>query len=94
MSSVQSVAPIIATALYTSVYNATSDLEYPWASSYLFLSGCLFILSIKSQIRLTKILVFFFLGGLLPFTVYASLGFKQIPPVEENEQHEDSKVEA
>ena len=37
---------------------------------------------------------FFFLGGLLPFTVYASLGFKQIPPVEENEQHEDSKVEA
>ena len=93
MSSVQSVAPIIATALYTSVYNATSDLAYPWASSYLFLSGCLFILS-KSQNKFTKTLAFSFLGGLLPFTVYASLGFKQIPPVEENEQHEDSKVEA
>ena len=34
------------------------------------------------------------LGGLLPFTVYASLGFKQIPPVEENEKHEDSIVGA
>ena len=45
MSSVQSLAPIIATAVYTSVYNATSELAYPWASSYLLLSGCLFISS-------------------------------------------------
>ena len=36
MSSFQSVAPIMATALYTSLYNATAELSYPWQASYLF----------------------------------------------------------
>lgn len=36
MSSFQSVAPIMATALYTSLYNATAELSYPWQGSYLF----------------------------------------------------------
>ena len=45
MSSLQSLSPIIATAIYSSVYNATSDLLYPWASSYLLMSACLFIMS-------------------------------------------------
>ena len=39
MSSLQSVAPIMATALYTSLYNATADLSYPWQASYLFTSA-------------------------------------------------------
>ena len=38
MSSLQSVAPIAATALYTSLYKATADLSYPWQASYLFCS--------------------------------------------------------
>ena len=45
MSSLQSIFPIVASALYTSFYNATSDFAYPWSSSYLFMSGCLFITS-------------------------------------------------
>ena len=39
MSSLQSVAPIMASALYTSLYNATADLSYPWQASYLFTSA-------------------------------------------------------
>ena len=42
MSSLQSLAPIAGTALSTSVYNATADLGYPWAASYLLNSGGLF----------------------------------------------------
>ena len=42
MSSLQSFAPIMATALYTSIYNATSDLSYPWQASYLLNSAGLF----------------------------------------------------
>ena len=42
MSSLQSLAPIVGTALYTSVYNATADLAYPLQASYLLNSAGLF----------------------------------------------------
>ena len=42
MSSLQALAPIVGTALYTSVYNATADLPYPWQASYLLNSVGLF----------------------------------------------------
>ena len=36
MSSLQSIAPILGTTLYASIYNSSSDLPYPWQASYLF----------------------------------------------------------
>ena len=39
LASVQSVVPIIASAAYTSFYNMTSDLPYPWTGSFYFLAA-------------------------------------------------------
>ena len=39
LASVQSVVPIIASAAYTSFYNLTSDLPYPWTGSFYFLAA-------------------------------------------------------
>ena len=44
MSSLQALSPIVATAIYTNVYNATSDLLYPWSSTYLFVSAGIFVI--------------------------------------------------
>ena len=44
MSSFSALSPIVATAIYTNVYNATSDLPYPWSSTYLFTSAGFFVI--------------------------------------------------
>ena len=36
MSSLQSIAPILGTTIYATIYNSSSDLPYPWQASYLF----------------------------------------------------------
>ena len=36
MSSLQSIAPILGTTLYASIYNSSSELPYPWQASYIF----------------------------------------------------------
>ena len=54
MSSLQALAPIVGTALYTGVYNATADLAYPWQASYLLNSVGLFTAG-KNQILINLI---------------------------------------
>ena len=48
MSSLQSLAPILGTGLYTSVYTTTADLSYPWQASYLLNSAGLFTAGYKN----------------------------------------------
>ena len=36
LSSVQSLVPIVASTVFTQLYNATSDLAYPWPGSFYF----------------------------------------------------------
>ena len=61
MSSLQSLAPIAGTALYSSIYNATADLGYPWQASYLLNSAGLFTIgniSISQSLLSVRLLIF------------------------------------
>ena len=91
MSSLQSVAPIMATALYTSLYNATADLSYPWQGSYLFTSVGFVVIGILRSEYSLHILIYIFKGCLITFYVYVSLGFKQIPSEDDEEQERNFK---
>ena len=85
MSSLQSIAPILGSALYAGIYNSSTDLPYPWQASYLFNSVGLISIG-KSNILLfnTVLFVSFYEGCFLTLYVYISLGYKQIHP-DENE---------
>ena len=39
LASLECLVPIIGSAVFTSLYNATSELSYPWVGSYYFASS-------------------------------------------------------
>ena len=39
LASLESAVPILASAIFTNLYNATSELTYPWQGSFYF--GCI-----------------------------------------------------
>ncbi len=85
MSGLQALAPIVGTALYTGVYNATADLPYPWQASYLLNSAGLFTAGTNQiLIHLINISIWIqILAFLLTLLLYLSLGCKQISFEEE-----------
>ena len=36
LASLECMVPILASVIFTNVYNATSELEYPWSSTFYF----------------------------------------------------------
>ena len=44
LASLESVLPIVGSNLYTNLYNATSDLEYPWMGSFYFAAAAFTII--------------------------------------------------
>ena len=58
LASVESLIPILASNTFTRLYNATSDLQYPWVGSFYFLgAGCILMALI------TATYIYLSLGG-------------------------------
>ena len=89
MSSLQSVAPILGSALYAGIYNSSTDLPYPWKSSYLFNSVGFISIGNFYLIQLKATYYFMYIGCFLTLYVYISNGFKQIEP----DENEDSCID-
>ena len=92
LASTESVVPIIASNVFTNLYNATSDLLYPWQATFYFVEAAITSLGVvKNQIWIVQYFVhwFCFLGVILTVFVLVSLRFKQIPAEKENEAIED-----
>ena len=85
MSSLQALAPIVGTALYTGVYNATADLRYPWQASYLLNSAGLFTAGKDWNVYFNISFWIQILAFLLTLLLYLSLGCKQITSEEDEE---------
>ena len=47
LASLESLVPILASLLYTSLYNSTSELGFPWQASFYFVSAGFTILGKK-----------------------------------------------
>ena len=44
LASLESAVPILASAIFTNLYNATSELSYPWQGSFYFASSGFYLL--------------------------------------------------
>ena len=87
LASTESVVPIIASSVFTNLYNATSDLLYPWQATFYFVEASIMSLG---AVRIKYFDHWFcFLGVILTVFVWVSLRFKQIPSEKENEEIED-----
>ena len=51
LASVESILPIVGSNLYSNLYNATSDLEYPWMGSFYFAAAGFTIIGITPLVR-------------------------------------------
>ena len=51
LASVESLLPIVGSNLYTNLYNATSDLEYPWMGSFYFAAAGFTIIGMSPKAR-------------------------------------------
>ena len=90
MSSLQSIAPILGSALYAGIYNSSTDLPCPWKASYLFNSvGFISIGNILLFNTIKQYIILCILGCFLTLYVYISNGFKQIEP----DENEDSCID-
>ena len=89
LASLESAVPILASAIFTNLYNATSELTYPWQGSFYF--GCIGFSSIGMALKMdighwtciVKTETIFVTGVLITIFVYISLGCKQIEPSNE-----------
>ena len=57
LASLESAVPITASAIYSTFYNKTSDLEYPWGGSFYFLSTAFTAIGV-----IITLIVYFSLG--------------------------------
>ena len=51
LASVESILPIVGSNLYSNLYNATSDLEYPWMGSFYFAAAGFTIIGMSPKAR-------------------------------------------
>ena len=83
----EALVPIIASSVFTKLYNATSELEYPWTGSYYF--GTIGVVITGRVLQCCKRIWYLYsLGMLLTIFVYLSNGGKQIV----SEESEDDKT--
>ena len=91
LASLESAVPIIASVIFTNLYNATSELSYPWQGSFYIASigfSSLGIVEISKSQNNTynhTIILLLVSGSIITLFVFASLGFKQIKSEDEEE---------
>ena len=90
LASLESVVPIASSALFTWLYNSTSELFYPWQGSFYFLSAGFTVLGQEFG-PLENILIIIHTGMLIALAVYISLGFKQIESEEDLQEEKPSQ---
>ena len=90
LASLESVVPIASSALFTWLYNSTSELFYPWQGSFYFLSAGFTVLGQEFG-PLENILIIIHTGMLIALAVYISLGFKQIESEEDLQEEKSSE---
>ena len=91
LASLQAVWVFISSNSFTAIYNATSDLQYPWQATFYFASvAC--VVTGRSYYE-HEIIFFYFplLGSVITITVYISLGCRQIKSSEEEEEEKSSE---
>ena len=93
LASLESAVPILASAIFTNLYNATSELSYPWKGTFYFASTGFYLLGrwLLSQLKPILLPV---LASLLTLYVYISLGCKQIKSEEEEETERSYKKQS
>ena len=88
VASMEAFVPILASMIYSNLYNATIELAYPWQGSFYFLSAGLTIIGKNTWMCTVKGRMSSTIGAVVTVFVYASLGFKQIQSAEEEEREQ------
>ena len=85
LASTECLVPIIASSVFTSLYNQTSDLGYPGQATFYFVETAIMCIGWLGNIEQNNALISCCHnpGLALTFYVWISLGFKQIPPIRE-----------
>ena len=89
----EAVVPIIAGGVFTKLYNATAEMDYPWHASFYFGTIAVIALGNKFTYDTIVILMCHLLGLLLTIFVYLGSGRKQIGTEKKEEDRlEDTKI--
>ena len=83
LASTESLVPIIASSLFTSLYNQTSGLGYPGQATFYFVEAAITCIGGARNSKENNSMKSHNPGLALTFYVWISLGFKQIPPLED-----------
>ena len=91
LASLECAVPILASMIFTNVYNATSGLSYPWAGTFYF--GAAGFTLIGKTFSTFTLIHSYTAGLILAIIVYIRLGGKMVPTDSIENTGEHNKLE-